>query len=46
MTATVQVEFRESSLSIRDEILQSHRYPVISALGAVLGEISIPCIEQ
>jgi len=32
MTTIVQVEFRESLLSIRDEILQSLGHPVISAL--------------
>jgi hypothetical protein len=30
----VQVEFRESLLSVRDEILQSLGHPVISALGS------------
>jgi len=34
MTTIVQVEFRESLLSIRDEILQSLGHPVISALGS------------
>jgi len=34
MTAIVQLEFRESLLSIRDEILQSLGHPVISALGS------------
>jgi len=34
MTAIVQIEFRESLLSIRDEILQSLGHPVISALGS------------
>jgi hypothetical protein len=34
MTAIVQVEFRESLLSIRDEILRSLGHPVISALGS------------
>jgi len=34
MTAIVQVEFRESLLSIRDEILQSLGHPVISARGS------------
>jgi hypothetical protein len=34
MTAIVQVEFRESLLSIRDEILQSLGHPIISALGS------------
>jgi hypothetical protein len=33
MTAIVQVEFRESLLSIRDEILRSLGHPVISARG-------------
>ena len=32
MTTIVQVEFRESLLSIREEILQSLGHPVISAL--------------
>jgi hypothetical protein len=30
MTTIVQVEFRESLLSIRDEILQSLGHPVVS----------------
>ena len=34
MTTIVQIEFRESLLSIRDEILQSLGHPVISALGS------------
>ena len=34
MTAIVQVEFRESLLSIRDEILQSLGHPVVSVLGS------------
>ena len=34
MTTIVQVEFRESLLSIRNEILQSLGHPVISALGS------------
>jgi hypothetical protein len=34
MTTMVQIEFRENLLSIRDEILQSLRHPVISALGS------------
>jgi hypothetical protein len=34
MTTIVQVEFRESLLSVRDEILQSLGHPVISALGS------------
>ena len=34
MTTIVQVEFGESLLSIRDEILQSLGHPVISALGS------------
>jgi len=34
MTTIVQVEFRESLLSIRDEILQSLGHPVVSALGS------------
>lgn len=34
MTTMVQVEFRESLLSVRDEILQSLGHPVISALGS------------
>ena len=34
MTTIVQDEFREILLSIRDEILQSRRHPVISALGS------------
>jgi len=34
MTPLVQVDFRESLLSIRDEILQSLGHPVISALGS------------
>jgi hypothetical protein len=32
MKAIVQVEFRERVFSVRDEILQSLGYPVISAL--------------
>jgi len=46
MTAIVQIEFRESLLSIRDEILQSLGHPVISALGRVLREVSISRINQ
>ncbi len=34
MTTIVQIEFRESLLSVRDEILQSLGHPVISALGS------------
>jgi hypothetical protein len=34
MTTILQVEFRESLLSIRDEILQSLGHPVVSALGS------------
>jgi hypothetical protein len=34
MTTIVQVEFRESLLSIRDEILQLLGHPVTSALGS------------
>ena len=34
MTTIGQVEFRESLLSVRDEILQSLGHPVISALGS------------
>ena len=34
MTTIVQVEFRESLLSIRDEILQSLGHPVVSVLGS------------
>jgi hypothetical protein len=34
MTTIVQVEFRESLLSIRDQILRSLGHPVISALGS------------
>jgi len=34
MTTIVQVEFRESLLPIRDEILQSLGHPVVSALGS------------
>jgi hypothetical protein len=34
MTKIVQVEFRSSLLSIRDDILQSLGHPVISALGS------------
>ena len=34
MTTIVQVEFRESSLSVRDEILQTLGHPVILALGS------------
>lgn len=34
MTTIVQIEFRESLLSIRDEILQSLGHPVVSALGS------------
>jgi hypothetical protein len=34
MTTIAQIEFRESLLSIRDEILQSLGHPVISALGS------------
>jgi hypothetical protein len=34
MTTIVQVEFRDSLLSVRDEILQSLGHPVISALGS------------
>jgi hypothetical protein len=34
MTMMVQVEFRESLLSVGDEILQSLGHPVISALGS------------
>ena len=34
MTTIVQVEFRPSLLSIRDEILQSLGHPVVSALGS------------
>jgi hypothetical protein len=34
MTTRVQVEFRESLLLVRDEVLQSLGHPVISALGS------------
>jgi len=34
MTTIVQVEFRPSLLSIRDEILQSLGHPVVSVLGS------------
>jgi DNA-binding NtrC family response regulator len=34
MTTIVQIEFRESLLSIRDEILQSLGHPVVSVLGS------------
>jgi DNA-binding NtrC family response regulator len=34
MTSMVKVEFRESLLSIRDEILQSLGHPVVSVLGS------------
>ena len=34
MTTIVQIEFRESFLSIRDEILQSLGHPVVSVLGS------------
>lgn len=34
MTTIVQVEFRESLLSIRDQVLQSLGHPVISAFGS------------
>ena len=34
MTTIVQVEYRESLLTIRDQILQSLGHPVISALGS------------
>ena len=34
MTTIVQVEFRESLLSVREEILQSLGHPVISAFGS------------
>lgn len=34
MTTIVQVEFRESLLSIRDDILQSLGHPVVSILGS------------
>ena len=34
MTIIVQIEFRDSVLSIRGEILQSLGHPVISALGS------------
>jgi hypothetical protein len=35
MTAIVKVEFRESLLSIRTEILQSLGHPVVSVLGSL-----------
>jgi DNA-binding NtrC family response regulator len=34
MTTIVQVEFRESLLSVRDEILQSLGHPILSVLGS------------
>jgi hypothetical protein len=34
MTTIVQVEFRESLSSIRDEILQSLGHPLVSVLGS------------
>jgi len=34
MTTIAQVEFRESLMSVREEILQSLGHPVISALGS------------
>ena len=39
MTTIVQVEFRESLLSIRDEILQSLGHPVVSVLGSPAARI-------
>jgi hypothetical protein len=38
VTTIVQVEFRESLLSIRDEILQSLGHPVVSVLGSRAGQ--------
>ena len=46
MTTIVQIEFRESLLSIRDEILQSLGHPVVSVLGSRADEISISRMNQ
>ena len=46
MTTIVQIEFRESLLSIRDEILQSLGHPVSLLSARALREISISPMNQ